>query len=302
MEWKKKRCLLWLVCALLAHAGANIGGDVFGESPYPQRPLPFSGGVAVAYAAEKEDPPLPTLIQATTLEDDYKALSHLGLLLTPRQEREDLRKAFENILCSCVLIQMGEHFGSGSIYRMLDDEIIIATNRHVLAYWNDDSYVTFFNGRVSSGTLLGVSREADVGFISIPVSGFTWEELLSLRGVRVVLGNEDRTESMDPLTNGNTTGAENPGSSFFMVDMVSEWDGPVMREGDVVSTSIYLEDLKAQMLYGNGTAVPGMSGCGVFDGYGDYLGMLTGGTAFGEVAAVPAAVVEGEYQRLAPID
>ena len=52
------------------------------------------------------------------------------------------------------------------------------------------------------------------------------------------------------------------------------------------------------MLYGNGDAIPGMSGCGVFDGHGYYLGMLSGGTLQSEVAAVPAQTIYVQYEEI----
>ncbi len=53
-----------------------------------------------------------------------------------------------------------------------------------------------------------------------------------------------------------------------------------------------------EMLYGKGNAVPGMSGSGVFDRYGNYVGMITGGTLQGEIAAVPVEVIEEEFEKV----
>lgn len=47
---------------------------------------------------------LPPLIQATTLESDYRTMARLGLAATSCSEQGDLRQAYENVLCSCVRI------------------------------------------------------------------------------------------------------------------------------------------------------------------------------------------------------
>lgn len=232
---------------------------------------------------------LPPLIQATTLEGDYEAMARLGLAVTSYAVQGDFRQAYENVLCSCVRIRVGEHYGSGSIYRMLEDEIIIVANRHLLQYWSKDCFVTFFNGAVMEGTLIGVSDEADLGFISVKASSFTYQELLAFKNVRVpanVLLDSDHKEKTESITRGD---------KVFFVDIASDWRNPVCIEGEVIAPVMFLEDFQMEMLYGKGEAVPGMSGSGVFDRYGNYLGMITGGTLQGEIAAVPVEVIEKEF-------
>lgn len=235
---------------------------------------------------------LPPLIQATTLEGDYRAMAHLGLAVTSYAEQGDFRQAYENILCSCVRIQVGEHYGSGSIYRMLEDEIMIVTNRHLLQYWSKDCFVTFFNGAVMEGTLMGVSDEADLGFVSIQASAFTYQELLAFRNVRVpvkVLLDSDHEEKTENISGGD---------KIFFVDIASDWRNPVCIEGEVIVPVMFIEDFQTEMLYGKGNAVPGMSGSGVFDRYGNYIGMITGGTLQGEIAAVPVELIERECEKI----
>ncbi len=239
------------------------------------------------YGAGREEEILPPLVQTTTLEGDYKALTRLGLAVTPLLMEENPAWAFDNILCSCVRIQVNGYYGSGSIYQMLEDEIIIVTNRHVLQYWEEEGYVTFFNGAVSPAVLLGTSKVADVGFISVPTGGFTYEELLTFRNIRLpfLADKEGMTE--------NTV----EGQKIFLVNMAENPGQPLREEGEIVSPLVYMEDFQMEMLYGKGNAIPGMSGSGVFDGCGQYLGMLTGGNLTGEIAAVPVSVIKKEYEK-----
>lgn len=273
MEWRKKKrgfCFLVLTVMLEAVLGRMEGSYVF--------------------AAEEGE--MGCLIQATSLEEDYRGAAKLGLLVTRRAVGGEVEEAFENVLCSCVRVKVEGHYGSGSIYKMLEDEVIIVTNRHVLQYWNEDSYVTFFNGRAAGGTLLGVSEEADLGFISIPTAGFTYEELLTFRNIRIPQISETETTSEKVSAEDNR---------IFMIDIASNWNIPAMMEGILIYSYTYLEDFHTEMLYAKGEAIPGMSGGGVFDAYGNYLGMLTGATLQNELAAVPAETITKEYEKIISI-
>lgn len=223
------------------------------------------------------------LIRTTTLQGDYEAMTKLSLANTGLLSEQDEQAAYQNILCSCVRVKVDGHYGSGSIYLMTEDEIIIVTNRHVLQYYNEESYVTFYNGRVGNGKLLGISKEADVGFISIPIVGFSYEELLQYRNVRKNLKAYNDLKEND---------------CFFLVDIASAVSEPEKYSGNIVDKKRYLEDFETEMLYGNAYAKPGMSGCGVFDGYGNYLGMLSGGTLYDEIAAVPLDIITEEYEKI----
>lgn len=257
----------------------------------PEEDVSQAGVFGTAGFTGREEMQLP-LIQATTLASDYKGMVQLGLANTPYLEEEDLQKAFDNVLCSCVRFQVKGHYGSGNIYKLTENEIILVTNRHVLQYWDENSYVTFFNGRVSEGIVLGVSDKADVGFVSILAEEFTYEELLLFREIRMERESKGNGEKDLEIALPET------GRRFFMVDMASEWSEPVMNLGEVVESMLFLEDFQAEMLYGKGDAIPGMSGCGVFDGHGYYLGMLSGGTLQSEIAAVPAQTIYAEYEEI----
>lgn len=193
----------------------------------------------------------------------------------------DIDEAFslESVQGSCVRVQANGHHGSGIIFKMTEDEMIIATNRHVLQYWDEDSYVTFFNGAVGNGRAVALSEKADVGFISIYTAFLTEEERKDLRAVDTV---------------DEPPGA---GTKIYMIDMASDVWNPVVYEGKVLEPQRYLEDFGMEMLYGEAASKPGMSGTGVFDVNGQFLGMLTGGTDANEIAAVPTMVLDEEYER-----
>ncbi len=246
---------------------------------------------------ESRQQDLPPLIQTTTLEEDYKARVRLGLSFTRQVQEENPEQAFGNILCSCVRLQANEHYGSGSIYLLKEDQLIIVSNRHLLQYWDEDSFVTFVSGAAESGEVIGLSEEADVGFLSVPIDRFSWQELLELRNVRPL--RKDMKSDENRVMSGEWEAESlSPGKKLLLIDMASDAYHPVMKKGEMISDAFYLEDFGMEMLYGTGEALPGMSGSGVFDGYGNYLGMLTGATDRGEIAAVPADVIHEAYEML----
>lgn len=193
--------------------------------------------------------------------------------------REDAFWLLE-VLGSCVRIQAEGHHGSGSIYQLSEDEIIIVTNWHVLQYWNnEDSYVTFFNGAVGSGRVIAASEQDDIGFLSIQTAFLAAEELEELHAVN----KSDRI-----LARGDT---------LYMVDMASDVWQPEVYEGQVLEPLRYLVEFETEMLYGESLFKPGMSGCGVFDEKGKYVGMLTAGTDQNEIAAVPLNTIKDFFHN-----
>ena len=59
----------------------------------------------------------------------------------------------------------------------------------------------------------------------------------------------------------------------------------------------FLPEYGTVMLYGDGGAVPGMSGSGIFDNCGNYIGTLSGATDRYELAGVPLPTVLSEYEK-----
>lgn len=179
-----------------------------------------------------------------------------------------------SVQTECVRIQAEGHYGSGSILKISDQEAVIVTNRHVLLYWSEDSYVTFFHGASCGGEILWMSEKEDVGFLKADLRTLTEEEKLELQAVELV--DEEPQK----------------GDYFFMIDMASDVWKKEIYEGQILEPLMYLEEFGMEMLYGESCFEPGMSGCGVYDMQGRYIGMLTGGTQQNEIAAVPAESIK----------
>lgn len=197
---------------------------------------------------------------------------------TEENIRMEMEALEADVLGSCVRIQANGHYGSGSIWAFDENKITIVTNEHVLQYWDEDSYVTFFSGVSGSGQVTGVSKQADVGFLCINAADLSAEELSRLSVIEVSDTVPER------------------GDWFFMADVASDIWNPVFYQGQVLEPLKYLEDFGREMIYGDSTFRAGMSGSGVFDAEGKYIGMLTGGTDQNEIAAVPAEAMMELYK------
>lgn len=195
----------------------------------------------------------------------------------------DEEQAFCNVLSSCVRIQGEGHYGSGIIYGITERQYIIVTNRHVLAYFGEDSYVTFYDGQCAEGEILFLSTDYDLGFLAVDKGALTEEEATIYQSVSYEQAVYDKLQKND---------------SFFMPDIATDIHHPRKYSGEVTDSCKYLKDYGQEMFYGDAYAKGGMSGCGVFDGYGHFLALLSGGTEYNEIAAVPLAVIETEYKKI----
>ena len=233
-----------------------------------------------AHAAELP----PHLIQAVTEQDIYEGMLALGYLRTPVLETENCGQAYENVKNCIVRIQMGRAHGSGIIWELYPEKVVVATNKHVLDYWKEEnSFVHFPDQFDVDASLLGVSEKFDVGFLVIDCGQFTYEELQKFQCARI------DAEVYDGLQQGDM---------MFLIDPGSETNEMQYYEGTVEDAYHYIEDFDAYMLYGHGFARAGMSGGGAFDGRGYLIGMTTGGTLRNETASVPLSDIVEAYEEV----
>lgn len=226
----------------------------------------------------------PHLIQAVNDQDIYEGLVALGFLECETLEEEDLPRAYEIVKDCVVRVNMGNAYGSGVIWQFTNDSVIIATNEHVLEYWDDMlGFIYFSKGYFVNARVLGISDVYDVGFLVVDREELGYEALESLCHV-----NKDET-AFENLS---------AGDDMFCVGAGREIGDVEYHEGTIEDKMIYIDDFNNKMLYGNSYARAGMSGGGVFDGYGHFIGMLTGGTLRNEIAAVPLPFVVDAWEEV----
>lgn len=138
----------------------------------------------------------PHLIQTVTERDIFEGLLALGLLEAPVLEESDCALSYENVKNCIVRIHMGNAYGSGVVFRITPEHIIIVTNKHVLSYWEETiSFVQFPQGCFTEAEVLGVVQEHDIGFLAVDNREFDYQELESLQyslGYGAVSGNAGR--------------------------------------------------------------------------------------------------------------
>lgn len=204
------------------------------------------------------------------------------VVFTVKQRENDIEKAFGHVLCSCVRIQGNGHYGSGNILKISRDEVIVVTNKHMVSYLDENSYVTFYDGVSLPAGILYVSDEWDVAFLRV---------------------ERDESEEKEPFyrcvrMDADVYRALEVQDTFFMIDIATDLEKPEMYSGEVLDKSKYLEDYQVEMFYGDAYAKPGMSGCGLFDERGNYIGMLSGATPYVEIAAVGLDKLIEEYEKV----
>lgn len=178
---------------------------------------------------------------------------------------------------------MGTAYGSGVIFRMTADAVIIATNRHVLEYWDEASGVVWFpQGYFVDAAVIGSASKSDVGFLRVEGSELGYDALMRLRSVWMDEDFESRQEQI----------------KGFCVGADRREQEPVFYEAVLEKDVRYIELFQEEMLYGHGFGREGMSGGGIFDDHGRLLGLLAGGTYQNEIAGVPADSVMEAYREI----
>lgn len=204
---------------------------------------------------QAKEPSLPPhLIQSVSGQDIYEGMIALDLSHCPVLGEDDVEKSCENVRDSVVRIDMENAYGSGVIFRMTNDGVIIATNRHVLEYWRDEAGVVWFpQGFYVSARALGSAQNCDVGFLKVENSEIGIETLLTLRNVTA---DEEAYAALSE------------GDAAFCLGADRTAGEVVYQEASVGETGRYIDVFGGEMLYLYGFAKEGMSGGGIFDGYG----------------------------------
>ena len=191
----------------------------------------------------------------------------------------------DTVLKTQVCIESGDLLGSGSIWEIGEDCITVVTASHVISDPEDISAL-FPGGSVFKAEIVTNDPSRDYCFLVIrPGDGGRGGEAFD--GINCT--------QVRPATS-----LPDAGARVFMAlpfSLKSDNIGTVGLEGEnsdtsvsvgtVISPSVYSEDFSENVIFCNIDVSEGMSGGGLFDDAGDYLGFLIGGTDEGAGVFLP---------------
>ena len=202
------------------------------------------------------------------------------------QSEEDVTKTdTADIEQSLVRIAVKQSAGMGIIWAVTEDNVVIASNRHVLT-GDVEAQVTFADGEQLTAEALGYSAQYDIAFFQIRTGQIPQELLWEIAEVKrpLEIAWQERTQSGTAIVQADSEEAAYQGT-IHQIQYIPEFGT------DMLVTSCY--------------AKAGMSGGGVFDEEGWLLGMITGGEAAGSgqkeawiTYSIPSPIIEQEYKLL----
>lgn len=225
----------------------------------------------------------PRLIQTTTPGEEWEAVTALDILQvgpTAEEGERGLLQAQEANLPAVVQIDTGHYRGSGVIFEITGDYVIILSNKHLLEYDNG-ARVTFHGGRQVQAEAIRLSTRYDMGIVTVSCENIPQEERMRLK--RICFNSEcsANTESGDDLF--IIGSREGPGANVYVGTIADPW--------------WYSSDFNTHMLFNHCNAEHGISGGGTFDVHGHYLGMLSAGNG-SDTLSLPLTTILEEYPVL----
>lgn len=231
---------------------------------------------------------------------EYETMLQDNSFLTMRNEGDSISDTFENVRPSIVQIRIGNVYGEGCIWDMSESAITILTNRHIVENFDaiadndvNGNYVVFYTGEAARVSLVGVSYDQDAAFLQVAVSELDPEKICSLRKVRKDDTVYDKLKAGDAVISISSSdrSCEGPDDDRLLADEEDSGIADIFYQGKIRNTAVYVEDLQKKMLYTDCYSEEGMSGSGIFDTYGNYIGMLTGGDENGGTVAIPLSEI-----------
>lgn len=179
-----------------------------------------------------------------------------------------------------VQLRAGNLLGSGVICGEREGELLILTAAHVLEQAEDFVLVTFADGvTVPAGNFEGF-ESGDFAVVRVPGEDIAKDTL-----EHCLCAIVDK-ESFDAATAG--TGCIVMGSRTGVAAEA--------YEGVILDNWIYMDDYGQYMMWVRAEGIQGMSGGGLFDRQGHFLGILSGESGDGELAVVPLSLILAEME------
>ena len=158
-----------------------------------------------------------------------------------------------------------EYYGSGVVWDERDGRLIIATAGHLLKE-GEVLRVVFYDGTVTPGRTVGISASLDVGFVEAewpetPAEADTDAEIPALVSL-----HQRRFDTLDAY------------SPLFVMASAPDGCADLTLEASLLERAWYREEFGSDVMILSSSAQEGASGAGVFDGCGNFVGLVLGGT------------------------
>ncbi len=181
-----------------------------------------------------------------------------------------------------VQLRAGGLLGSGVICGTEEDRLLILTAAHVLEKAEDAVAVIFADGECVSADQFECSEMGDFAVVQV-----TAGDIPEVTLAQCLCANLDK-ESFDAAVSGQGCIAMGSRSGV----------AAEAYEGVILDHWIYMEDYGQYMMWVRAEGKPGMSGGGLFDRQGHFLGIISGGNEDGELAVVPLSLMLAEVELL----
>ncbi len=174
----------------------------------------------------------------------------------------DFDSAFNYALKSSVTVDSGSLTGCGNIWKIGKKTITVVTASHVIDD-KEDITVHFWNGDYAKAQVFTNNSQKDYCLLTVKVSDTGKLDLNAVAPSQNLPKGEE---------------------SIFMV--IPDYD--TASAGTIANPDIYSEDFAQNVIYCYVDVNEGMSGGGLFNNSGKYLGLLLGGSDEGEGVFLPA--------------
>lgn len=203
-------------------------------------------------------------------------------LVSENPDHENLADMLQkNGTSMMVQIRVGNRLGSGVIYDIVDDKLVILTAGHVIAGAEAQVEISFCDEYTVCCDTYHISDTVDLGALMVETEKIPIENMQMYRRARVDKERFDSLQKGDGcIAMGCRTGV-----------------AAEAYEGKILNTWIYMEDYQQYMLWAEVPGKLGMSGGGLFDRSGNLIGVLSGMSEDGEMAVVPLSFVPAELEK-----
>ena len=182
---------------------------------------------------------------------------------------------------STVLVQTPFYTGQGIVYECDGNEVYIVTAAHILDGLEEkDSCIVFISQEYQmEAEARYISETADVAFLVINLHQNVNDstDTMQLKAVKMDRAHFDNLKEESPVYAYSYNGLDR-----------------TKIAGSLVSPWIYLEDFNLDMMLAKLPSIQGMSGCGVYDDEGFFVGIICGSNKE-EAAILPFSIIESEW-------